>query len=108
MIYCPTCFQENETTEAPCTSCQSPLILHGRYQLQKRLGKGGSSQVFLAFDRQENAERAIKILQNASDWKGVEHFERQLSILQSLSHPGIPKIFEQFSASAKNKLTFYS
>jgi serine/threonine protein kinase len=108
MIYCPTCFQENNDTELTCTSCQSTLLLRARYQLKKRLGKGGSSQVFLAFDQTENTQRAIKILQNASDWKGVEHFERQLSILQSLSHPGVPKIYEHFSSDEKNKLTFYS
>jgi serine/threonine protein kinase len=109
-LICPSCYQEQPLQTALCANCTSNTLLHNRYRLRRRLGEGGSSQVFLADDLVEQQPRAIKILQlqGTKDWKSIEHFERQLSILRSLSHPGIPKIFEHFEQRFLGKLSLLS
>jgi serine/threonine protein kinase len=93
-----------------CSKCSATTILQGRYRLRKRLGTGGTSQVFLADDTETNETRAIKILQvqGTKDWKGIEHFERQLLILRSLDHPGIPKVYAHFENDFLGRYSLFS
>ena len=39
-------------------------LISGRYRLLKRLRRGGMSEVFLAFDEQEQRQVALKIVMN--------------------------------------------
>ncbi len=70
--------------------------IDGRFRLNDMIGEGGMGVVYRS--RQEGIDRdlAIKILKpgqlNAT--KRIERFEREISIISSLSHPNIVRIFD--------------
>lgn len=68
------------------------FILSGKYQIIKSLGKGTSSQVYLARHISLKADRAIKVIPKTSRTCLNIVFEAQL--LMSLHHPGIPIIYD--------------
>ena len=63
-------------------------LISGRYRLLKRLRRGGMSEVFLAFDEQEQRQVALKIVMN-SDAECIKRLQREVRILRTLSHPHI-------------------
>jgi serine/threonine protein kinase/tetratricopeptide (TPR) repeat protein len=81
-------------------SQQSFPLLHpvkiGRYNLLKRLGKGGFGEVFLAFD--EDLERAVAIKiprrERVSHPKDVEAYLEEARVLASLDHPHIVPVHD--------------
>jgi serine/threonine protein kinase len=66
----------------------SDTLISDRYRLLKRLRRGGMSEVFLAFDEQEQQQVAIKIVMN-SDAECMKRLQREVHILRKLSHPHI-------------------
>ena len=58
------------------------------YRLVRRLGAGGSGQVFLAERVQSGDEVALKLLLAAEE-ESLERFAREQRILASLDHPGL-------------------
>lgn len=80
-------------------------VLEGRYEILKPIGQGGMSTVYLARDlRFSHVERlcAIKEMVNrARDQRTqllqLANFEREASLLATMSHPAIPKIYDFFS-----------
>lgn len=72
-------------------------IIFGRYELLERIGIGGSSEVFLADDLQLAQKVVVKIAKlpdQASFNTEKERFFAEASLLSSLNHPGIPKVFD--------------
>lgn len=60
----------------------------GHYRLQQRLGRGGMSEVYLAYDEQMNREVAIKVVSSTqADY--VERFRREAAAIDSLHHEHI-------------------
>ena len=45
--------------------------------------------------------------ENASDWKVLELFEREASVLAQLNHDGIPLYIDSFKVKTQNSLSFY-
>jgi eukaryotic-like serine/threonine-protein kinase len=80
-------------------------ILEHRYEIQRVIGQGGMSTVYAARDlRFSHVERlcAIKeMIDRARDNQTrilrLANFEREASLLATLSHPAIPKIYDYFS-----------
>ncbi|TKR67857.1 hypothetical protein L596_023941 [Steinernema carpocapsae] len=78
-------------------------LLHKRYLLLSLLGKGGFSEVWRAFDLEENRYVACKIHHVNQEWKEdkkanyVKHAMREKDIHKSLDHPRIVKLFDLFS-----------
>jgi serine/threonine protein kinase len=75
-----------------------PVLIGGRYEVVSTLGQGSFGRTFLAKDRTDAKEVAIKLLdaRGATDWKAFELFEREASVLQSLRHHGVPEVFDSF------------
>nr|CAD2172947.1 unnamed protein product [Meloidogyne enterolobii] len=79
------------------------LLLNDRYLLLSLLGKGGFSEVWRAFDLDENRYVACKIHQVNKDWKEdkkanyVKHAMREKDIHKSLDHPRIVRLFDLFT-----------
>jgi hypothetical protein len=75
-----------------------PLVIADRYEIQNTLGQGSFGRTFLARDREDNRNVAVKLLdaRGATDWKAFELFEREASVLRSLRHHGVPEIFDSF------------
>ncbi len=84
-------------------------VLQGRYDIEQVLGIGGMSTVYRARDlRFSTVARycAIKEMPDTSpDMKTgqirLANFEREASLLATLSHPGIPKIYDFFSVQGR-------
>ena len=66
--------------------------LSDRYRLQRRLGRGGEAETWLATDRMSGAAVALKILNGPDSNRGALHREWQTSI--RLVHPHIARAFE--------------
>ena len=84
-------------------------VLQGRYDIEEVIGIGGMSTVYKARDlRFSTVVRycAIKeINDNSPDPRTgqlrLANFEREASMLATLSHPGIPKIYDFFSVQGR-------
>jgi serine/threonine-protein kinase len=68
----------------------------GQYQLLDRLGSGGVSEVFKAWDCLKGRDVALKVLRRdlASQQEGVRQFRRELQVVTRLSHPNVITTFE--------------
>lgn len=70
-------------------------ILDGRYRIEKLVGTGGMSCVFLAYDIKKNAYVAVKVLKPdiAENDEAVRRFENEAKAIAMLSHPNIVSIY---------------
>ncbi|MCE9584538.1 MAG: protein kinase [Planctomycetes bacterium] len=71
---------------------EDPSRRLGRYVLAKRIGKGGQSEVWRAWDTVLARHVAVKILKDA-DAEDVVRFRREANILANLHHPNIAPVF---------------
>lgn len=78
-------------------------LLNKRYLLLSLLGKGGFSEVWRAFDLDENKYVACKIHHVNKEWKEdkkanyVKHAMREKDIHKTLDHPRIVRLFDLFT-----------
>jgi eukaryotic-like serine/threonine-protein kinase len=70
--------------------------LSGRYRLDARIGRGGMSSVYRAFDTVLEREVAIKLMHReiASDSDQLERFRREARAVAQLSHPHIVTVID--------------
>jgi hypothetical protein len=67
----------------------------GRYQIERKLGKGGMGTVYLARHALLRRPTAIKVLDGErADAEGVARFEREVQVSSSLSHPNTIEIYD--------------
>jgi len=71
-----------------------------RYQIMEPLGSGSQGRTFRAIDRQTSREVAVKVLalRKIEDWKEFDLFEREIDVLRSLDHPGIPNYIDNYAS----------
>lgn len=60
----------------------------GRFIVEREVGAGGMGTVFLAHDRVDNRQVAVKVLR-ASGGSDLKRFNREATLLAELVHPGI-------------------
>lgn len=77
--------------------------LHARYTVERALGAGGFGVTYLA-RRGDGEAVVLKQLRLArmTEWKALELFEREARVLASLSHPGIPRLYEFFALDGES------
>ncbi len=70
--------------------------INDRYEIQKRVGRGGMADVFVARDRLLDRQVAVKVLfpEFAVDPNFVERFRREAQAAANLSHPNIVNVFD--------------
>jgi hypothetical protein len=70
----------------------------GRYVIVGSLGEGTQGHTFDAVDKREGRPVAIKRfdVRTARTWKDAELAERETRVLQSLSHPKLPRYVDHF------------
>jgi serine/threonine-protein kinase len=75
-------------------SSLSSQILDSRYEVQKKLGEGGMSYVYLARDVNSGEVVAIKVLSPklAQDKSSVERLRREAGLAMRLDHPNVCRI----------------
>jgi serine/threonine-protein kinase len=70
----------------------------GRYELRRRIGKGGMGEVWAAWHRGLEREVALKILKLGSeeetDAAAVSRFEREVRLSSGLTHPHTVRVFD--------------
>ncbi len=74
----------------------TPSEVAGRYRIDRRLGAGGMSTVFLALDSVLEREVAIKLLAEhlAEDEDFVARFRREALAAARLQHPNVVQVFD--------------
>src|SRR3989454_3431353 len=121
-FYCATCGTDNPPQAAFCFACGKPLqasavkanpnsctgllvansLLHGRYCIFSQVGKGGFGAVYKAEDiLLGNRLVAVKEMSQSGlspqeVAMATDAFKREALLLASLSHPGLPHIYDQF------------
>jgi len=75
-------------------SSLSGQVLDSRYQVQKKLGEGGMSYVYLAREVATGNDVAIKVLSPklATDRSSVERLRREAGLAMRLDHPNVCRI----------------
>src|SRR5687767_16028077 len=73
-----------------------PTVFNGRYELHRRLGRGGMAEVFLARDQLLDRPVAVKVLfpEFATDQAFVERFRREATAAANLNHPNVVGVFD--------------
>ncbi len=75
---------------------ENRTVYGGRYELHRRLARGGMADVFVARDQLLGRPVAVKVLfpEFAADPKFVERFRREAQSAASLNHPNIVAIYD--------------
>jgi eukaryotic-like serine/threonine-protein kinase len=80
----------------------------GRYELRRRIGKGGMGEVWAAWHRGIEREVALKILRLSEDdhESARERFEREVRLSSGLSHPHTVRVFDY--GTTEDGLLYYA
>jgi serine/threonine protein kinase/Tfp pilus assembly protein PilF len=87
--------------------------LAGRYTVERELGRGGMSTVYLADDLKHHRKVAIKVLKPELGFLlGPERFTREIRVAAGLSHPHILALYDSGTAgkqgSGEGELLWFS
>jgi hypothetical protein len=68
----------------------------GRYRLEKRIGRGGMGEVWVAYHEQLERNVALKILvpEAGTDPQTIARFEREVMATAELTHPNTVRIYD--------------
>src|SRR5436309_11990075 len=82
--------------------------LDGRYRLDAKLGAGGMSTVYRAFDLTLEREVAIKIMHReiAADSAQIERFRREARAVAQLSHPHVVGVIDAGEDDSRPYIVF--
>ncbi|MCB1257955.1 MAG: serine/threonine protein kinase, partial [Microthrixaceae bacterium] len=77
-------------------SDENPRVLNDRYEIYRRLARGGMAQVYLARDRVLDRPVAVKELvpEFATDPSFVERFRREAQAAASLTHANVVAVYD--------------
>ena len=75
---------------------EQPVVLGGRYRIERELGRGGMAKVFEGSDTVLGRQVAVKILapQFADDEGFVQRFRREAQAAARLSNPNVVSVFD--------------
>jgi serine/threonine-protein kinase len=75
----------------PTQASMAGRMLDDRYQIERKVGEGGMSFVYLAKDTETNEQVAIKILSPAlsADRNSLQRLRREASLAGRLAHPNV-------------------
>ncbi|MGK7931624.1 MAG: protein kinase [Microcystaceae cyanobacterium] len=85
----------------------SSVLVCDRYQIERLLGQGGMGRTYLAIDTQNNHNLCVlkefcpSFSEENALKKAKELFLREAKILQTLSHPQIPKVLGTFEEKGR-------
>jgi eukaryotic-like serine/threonine-protein kinase len=71
-----------------------PLIIAGRYRVDRLLGRGGMGIVYAVIDTASGKALALKQLLPSSETEAHALFEREYRALASLRHPCIVEVYD--------------
>ena len=72
-----------------------PEMLGGRYRIEREVGRGGMSRVYLARDLKHSRSVAVKVIRpDLARSLGRERFLREIEIAARLRHPNIVPVYD--------------
>ena len=73
-----------------------PTVFNDRYELHRKLARGGMADVYLARDLLLDRPVAVKVLfaENAKDETFVERFRREAQAAANLNHPNVVAVYD--------------
>jgi hypothetical protein len=76
------------------------IAFNDRYRTTAPLGEGAFGRTFAAQDTHTGNDVVMKQvpIRGQKGWKPVEYFEREVKVLRSLNHPGVPHFVDAFQA----------
>ena len=75
------------------------VALHGRFTLEREIGRGGMATVWRARDLKNQRDVALKVLRSdVASTLAVERFRREIAIAGRLTHPNIVPLFDSGKA----------
>ena len=80
----------------------TPAILNLDYRYVRLLGEGANGRTWLAKDRRNATNVAIKELKFTDDIKCFELFEREAEVLQSVNIDGVPRFIGHYAQGGTN------
>lgn len=72
------------------------VYIRGDFEFQRKLGDGAFGQVWKVRHKNSNKMYAIKQVQKTKVMRIIEQFKREVSIMYSLDHPYLVKLFSHF------------
>ena len=76
-----------------------PEILGGRYRIEREVGRGGMSRVYLARDLKHSRSVAVKVIRgDLAASLGRDRFLREIEIAARLRHPNIVPVYDSGDA----------
>jgi serine/threonine protein kinase len=109
---CPTCEDAVDAESVLCTTCKEPRPRGGwpldsrvgrvvleRYRLTKKIGRGASSEVFLAIDERlpssaEASKVVVKVLSGLASESERKRFLNEVRAVRELRNPGVVKVYD--------------
>jgi len=74
---------------------KAKIILKNRYEIFDKIGSGGMAEVYLAYDRVNELNVAVKILKKEnSDEKKIRQFEKEAKMHSRFDHKNIVKVYD--------------
>lgn len=81
------------------TGDQLNAALTGRFAVERLLGRGGMSSVYLARDHRHDRLVALKVLRRSvAETLGADRFLREIRIASGLAHPNILTVHDSGEA----------
>src|SRR5262245_61423021 len=102
-MVCPGCRKLNEDSAEHCFFCGRALdaltqgvLLAGRYEVLRPIGKGGMGRVYKARDRSLEEDVAIKVLRGelVRDPEMAHRFRSEIRLARKVSHPNVCRIHD--------------
>lgn len=77
-----------------------------RYKVLEPVGEGGFGLTYLAHSTLHDRAFVLKLLkiERVNDWKALELFEREATVMRTLEHSGIPAYVEFFATSGEEAI----
>ncbi len=91
--------QEGRVVPSNGSTAGAPLVgsvLNDRYRIESRIGTGGMSTVYLAFDQTLERPVAVKVLDSdvSRDPNALERFRREARTVAQISHPHVVMVID--------------
>jgi serine/threonine-protein kinase len=102
-MICPGCQRANEDNAEHCFYCGRALdaltqgvLLSGRYEVLRPVGKGGMGRVYKARDKALEEDVAIKVLRQelVRDPEMARRFKSEIKLARKVSHPNVCRIHD--------------
>lgn len=110
-ILCPICHRPNIARARFCQHCGRDVVLNNdgpQYRITRIIKQGGQGAVYEVVGQDGKPYAVKEMLERALDPKDLSEalarFDQEANLLQSLSHPHIPRVYDHFKDEGRSYL----